>query len=139
VFPNFWTGFVSPFLYAKAKRTCANGNAWNVTAIQGRAGLLESRQPVLTAELQLSDLNTELNDLLGLPLEPTISGPVERVTVNKQDGLSGTVIIVDKFGRRIVPTGYQQSLSFTTVDPNGRCVFCKKRSQLGREATADLV
>jgi len=31
--------------------------------------VLESQQSVLTAELQLSDLNTELNDLLGLPLD----------------------------------------------------------------------
>ena len=46
-----------------------NGNALNVSAIQGRAGLLESQQSVLTAELQLSDLNTEMNDLLGLPLD----------------------------------------------------------------------
>jgi len=45
-----------------------NGSALNVAAIQGRAGLLESQQSVLTAELQLSDLTTELNDLLGLPL-----------------------------------------------------------------------
>ena len=46
-----------------------NGNALNVAAIQGRAGLLESQQALLTAELQLSDLTTELNDLLGLPLD----------------------------------------------------------------------
>ena len=46
-----------------------NGNALKVAAIQGRAGLLEGQQAVLTAELQLSDLNTELNDLLGLPLD----------------------------------------------------------------------
>ena len=46
-----------------------NGSALNVSAIQGRAGLLESQQSVLTADLQLSDLNTELNDLLGLPLD----------------------------------------------------------------------
>jgi outer membrane protein TolC len=45
------------------------GSALNVAAIQGRAGLLESQQSVLIAELQLSDLNTELNDLLGLPLD----------------------------------------------------------------------
>ena len=45
-----------------------NGSALNVAAIQGRAGLLESQQSVLTAQFQLSDLNTELNDLLGLPL-----------------------------------------------------------------------
>jgi len=46
-----------------------NGSALKVTAIQGRAGLLESQQSVLTAELQVADLNTELNDLLGLPLD----------------------------------------------------------------------
>ena len=46
-----------------------NGSALKVAAIQGRAGLLESQQGVLTAELQLTDLTTELNDLLGLPLD----------------------------------------------------------------------
>ena len=46
-----------------------HGSALNVAAIQGRAGVLESQQSVLTAELQLSDLNTELDDLLGLPLD----------------------------------------------------------------------
>lgn len=46
-----------------------NGSALKVAAIQGRAGLLEGQQAVLTAELQLSDLTTELNDLLGLPLD----------------------------------------------------------------------
>jgi outer membrane protein TolC len=46
-----------------------NGSALKVAAIQGRADLLESQQTVLTAELQLSDLATEFNDLLGLPLD----------------------------------------------------------------------
>jgi len=46
-----------------------NGNALQVAAIQGRATVLESQQAVLTADLQLTDLNFELNDLLGLPLE----------------------------------------------------------------------
>jgi outer membrane protein TolC len=46
-----------------------NGSALRVTSIQGLAGLLESRQAVLTAELQVDDLATELNDLLGLPLD----------------------------------------------------------------------
>lgn len=45
------------------------GSALNVSAIQGQAGLLESQQWVLTADLQLADLHTELNDLLGLPLD----------------------------------------------------------------------
>jgi len=46
-----------------------NGSALTVASIQGRAGLLEGEQSVLTADLQLSDLTTELNDLLGLPLD----------------------------------------------------------------------
>lgn len=45
------------------------GNALKVTAIQGQATLLQSKQAVLTAELQLVDLTTEFNDLLGLPLD----------------------------------------------------------------------
>jgi outer membrane protein TolC len=46
-----------------------NGSALKVATIQGRAGLLESQQAVLTADLQLSDLTAELNDALGLPLD----------------------------------------------------------------------
>ena len=46
-----------------------NGSALKVAAIGGRAGLLEGQQAVLTADLQLADLTTELNDLLGLPLD----------------------------------------------------------------------
>ena len=45
------------------------GAALKIAAIQGRASLLESQQTVLTAELQMADLTTELNDLLGLPLD----------------------------------------------------------------------
>lgn len=46
-----------------------NGSALKVAAIQGATGVLESRQAVLTADLQISDLSTELNDLLGLPVD----------------------------------------------------------------------
>jgi outer membrane protein TolC len=46
-----------------------NGSALKVAAVQGQATVLESQQAVLTADLQLSDLTTELNDLLGLPLD----------------------------------------------------------------------
>ena len=46
-----------------------NGNALRIATIEGRAGLLQSEQTTLTIELQLSDLTTELNDLLGLPLD----------------------------------------------------------------------
>ena len=53
----------------ESEEAVRNGNALRVATLQGRAGLLESRQAALTADLQLSDLTTELNDLLGLPLE----------------------------------------------------------------------
>jgi len=53
----------------ESEQDVRNGNALKVAAIEGNAGLLESEQSVLTAELQLSDLTTELNDLLGLPLD----------------------------------------------------------------------
>jgi outer membrane protein TolC len=46
-----------------------NGSALKIAAIEGRAGLLESEQSVLTATLRLSDLTTELNEVLGLPLD----------------------------------------------------------------------
>ena len=46
-----------------------DGSALQVVTIQSRATLLESRQAVLTAELQVADLTAELNDLLGLPLD----------------------------------------------------------------------
>jgi outer membrane protein TolC len=46
-----------------------NGSALQVAAIGSRADLLESQQTVLTLNLQLADLKTELDDLLGLPLD----------------------------------------------------------------------
>jgi len=46
-----------------------NGSALKIATIQGQAGLLESRQAALTAQLQIDDLTTALNDLLGLPLD----------------------------------------------------------------------
>jgi outer membrane protein TolC len=45
------------------------GSALKVAAIGSRAELLEGQQSVLTADLQLSDLKIELNDMLGLPLD----------------------------------------------------------------------
>jgi len=46
-----------------------NGSSLQVTAIQSRAELLQGQQSVLTAELQIDDYTTEMNDLLGLPLD----------------------------------------------------------------------
>jgi outer membrane protein TolC len=45
------------------------GSALKVVAIGSRADLLAGKQSVLTADLQLADLKTEFNDLLGLPLD----------------------------------------------------------------------
>jgi len=46
-----------------------NGSALRVTEISSRAGMLESKQSLLTADLQIDDLDTQFNDLLGLPLD----------------------------------------------------------------------
>jgi outer membrane protein TolC len=46
-----------------------NGAALKVTEISSRADLLQSKQTLLTADLQIDDLNTQFNDLLGLPLD----------------------------------------------------------------------
>ena len=46
-----------------------NGSALQVVALQSRAELLQGQQAVLTAELQIEDYTTEMNDLLGLPLD----------------------------------------------------------------------
>lgn len=55
-----------------------NGNALDVAVIESQAGLLESEQSLLTTDLRLSDLTSELNDLLGLPLDtPLVLTPVE--------------------------------------------------------------
>jgi outer membrane protein TolC len=44
------------------------GSALKIAAIGGRADLLEGQQSILTADLQIADLQTDLNNLLGLPL-----------------------------------------------------------------------
>jgi outer membrane protein len=46
-----------------------NGAALKVTEISSRADFLQSKQTLLTADLQIDDLNTQFNDLLGLPLD----------------------------------------------------------------------
>jgi outer membrane protein TolC len=61
-----------------------NGNALRIASIESRAGLLQSKQTSLTAELQLSDLTTELNDVLGLPLDtPLELSPVQPVSLEE--------------------------------------------------------
>jgi len=59
-----------------------NGSALRIANIEGRAGLLQSVQAALTIDLQLSDLTTEFNDLLGLPLDTSLElSPVQPASV----------------------------------------------------------
>ena len=53
----------------ESEQDVRNGSALKIAIIESRAGLLESQQSVLTATLRLSDLTTELNEALGLPLD----------------------------------------------------------------------
>ena len=46
-----------------------NGSALKVAEIGSRARLLESKHSLMTLELQIADLNSQFNDLLGLPLD----------------------------------------------------------------------
>jgi outer membrane protein TolC len=62
----------------ESREDVSNGNALNVSVIESQAGVLESEQTSLTIDLQLSDLNSELNDLLGTPLDTRLMlSPVE--------------------------------------------------------------
>jgi outer membrane protein TolC len=57
-----------------------NGSLLRVSAIQGDVDVLQGQQAALTADLQVSDLNTELNDLLGLPLDTKLDlQPIEAI------------------------------------------------------------
>jgi len=56
----------------EAKAGVASGNLLEVAAIGSSAVLLQNRHALLSAEIQIADLNSEFNDLLGLPLETEI-------------------------------------------------------------------
>lgn len=60
----------------EAKDHVAAGSQLEVAAIGSSAVLLQNRHALLSAEIQIADLNSELNDLLGLPLDTEIN-PVE--------------------------------------------------------------
>ena len=60
----------------EAKDSVAAGNQLEVAAIGSNAVLLQNRHALLSAEIQIADLNSELNDLLGLPLDTDID-PVD--------------------------------------------------------------
>ena len=57
-----------------------NGSLLRVGGIQGDVDVLQGEQAVLTADLQVTDLNTELDDLLGLPLDTKLDlAPVDAI------------------------------------------------------------
>jgi outer membrane protein TolC len=56
----------------EAKDSVAAGTVLEVAAIGSSAVLLQNRYSLLSAEVQIGDLNSELNDLLGLPLDTDI-------------------------------------------------------------------
>lgn len=62
------TSFASEAL-RENENNVRGGSALEVAEIQSRAELLQARQSALTADLQIEDYTTELNDLLGLPLD----------------------------------------------------------------------
>jgi outer membrane protein TolC/preprotein translocase subunit SecF len=65
------------------------GNALEMTVIGARASLLKSRQSLLGAENQVSDLNAEMVDLLGLPVDTELEladvdvAPAERLPLEQ--------------------------------------------------------
>lgn len=69
-------------LLSESESDIRDGSALKVAALESHAGLLESQQSLLTIDLRLSDLNTELNDLLGLPLAtPLVLAPAEAANI----------------------------------------------------------
>ena len=46
-----------------------NGSLLEVARVESQASLLEAKQTLLTADMQISDLSIQLNDVLGLPLD----------------------------------------------------------------------
>jgi outer membrane protein TolC len=57
----------------EAEDSVAAGNVLEVAAIGSGAVLRQNRYSLLSAEVQIGDLNAELNDLLGLPLNTNIN------------------------------------------------------------------
>jgi len=71
----------------EAEESVKAGNVLDVALISARANLLQSRQALLVAENRISDVTSELNDLLGLPsdaiLEVTEAGLPEMAEPSK--------------------------------------------------------
>jgi outer membrane protein TolC len=61
-----------------------NGSLLQVSGIQAQTDVLQGQQAVLTADLQATDLNTELDDLLGLPLDTKLDlEPIQAIGPDK--------------------------------------------------------
>jgi outer membrane protein TolC len=73
------TAFASETL-RETEHDVQGGSALEVSEIQSRASLLSSQQAVLTADFQIQDYTSELNDLLGLPLDTQLELQFEDVT-----------------------------------------------------------
>jgi outer membrane protein TolC len=67
---------------SEAQAGLRDGSALNVDVLDGQAGLLQSEQSLLTIDLHLSDLNVELNDLLGFPLDTRLVLSPEQVNAS---------------------------------------------------------
>src|SRR6202034_2820657 len=62
-----------------------NGILLRVSGIQGNVDVLQGQQAALTADLQVSDMNTELDDLLGLPLDTKLElQPIDAIGPDKR-------------------------------------------------------
>jgi outer membrane protein TolC len=61
-----------------------NGSLLRVSRIQGDVDVLQGQQAALTADLQVNDMNTELDDLLGLPLDTKLDlEPIEAISPDR--------------------------------------------------------
>ena len=56
----------------ESRSDVARGNALEISALQGKAAILQSQQESLTLRLQGNDLQRQLADVLGLPIETPI-------------------------------------------------------------------
>jgi outer membrane protein TolC len=66
----------------RSEEEIQKGSALKISAIDSRATLLQSEQNALAADLQLSDLTSELNDLLGLPINTQLElAPVGTISL----------------------------------------------------------
>jgi outer membrane protein TolC len=79
----------------EAKDSVAAGNVLEVAAIGSSAVLLQNRYSLLSAEIQIGDLNSELNDLLGLPLDTDINPldpPPPETTARSRESFVGEAL-----------------------------------------------